>query len=184
MIKNLRSPYLFISTVFFATYLTGCGTHGSIKGYQYATIKSNLEKAVMCVIKNNSNIYRDTSLDYLGSSPALDHLGDNDSAGSYVSWDAGDNYYNDIKHYVTIEITSGQVVNSYTFRYYGGDKEWSTSTRSELFICYVNNKKSNDGFKRNGEITKTMAKEFTEIFEKEFVNKVDKELNLQHIDAE
>jgi hypothetical protein len=154
------------------------GTHGSIKGYQYPIIKDSLQKAIMSVIRANPNIYRDTSLDSLGSSPALDHSG---SGGDYSS---GENYYNDIKHYVTIKITSGQKINEYIFRYYGYDNDWNTSTTSKIFICYAHDKDGNGGTEGNGDLTKKKAKEFTEVFEKEFVDKVDKLLNLAHTDTE
>ena len=155
----------------------GAGTHGSIKGYQYSINKNSLQNAIMIVIHDNPNIYRDTSLDSLGSSPALDHS----DGGDYI---AGDNYYNEIKHYVTIKITSGQSMNEYTFRYYGSDEDWKTSSTSEIFICYAYDKNRNGGSEANGEVSKKMAKDFTDVFEKEFVDKVDKQLNLTHTDTE
>ena len=161
--------------LFLAFIFSACGTHGSIKGYQYPTKKENLQQAIMKVIKNNSNIKRDTSLDYLGSSPLLDH-GDN--------YSAGDNYYNDIKHYVTLTITSGQDINDYTFRYYGPDEDWETFNNSEIFICYAWDKNHKGGSEGDGGITRKMTKQFTAIFEKEFIDKVDQELGLTHIDAE
>jgi hypothetical protein len=174
MKKTLTYPF-FTLILFFAGCI-GAGTHGSIKGYQYSINKDSLQKAIMTVIQNNPNIYRDTSLDSLGSSPALDH----NDGGDYS---AGDNFYNDIKHYVTIKITSGQNVNEYIFRYYGPDEDWKTSPTSEIFICYAHDKNGNGGSQGNGGISKKMAKEFTEIFEKEFVDKVDKKLNLTHTDT-
>jgi len=167
-------------TYIMAFSLIGCmgaGTHGSIKGYQFATMKDSLQKAIMTVIKDNPGIYRDTTLDYLGSSPLLDHS----DAGDYS---AGENYYNDIKHYVTITISSGQIKNEYIFRYYGSDEEWKSNGSAEIFICYAHDKKGNGGSEGNGGVTKKMAKEFTEVFEKEFVDKIDKELNLKHEEVE
>src|ERR1700757_695182 len=38
---------------------------GSIQGYRYSTTKKKLENAVMAVIKNNPNIYRDTVKHYV-----------------------------------------------------------------------------------------------------------------------
>lgn len=130
----------------------------------------------MTVIKNNPNIYRDTSLDSLGSSPLLDH-----SDGTYS---AGENFYNNIKHYLTIRITSGHDVNEYIFRYYGPDEDWKTSPTSKIFICYAHDKNGNGGSEGNGGVSKKMAKEFTYVFEKEFVDKVDKQLNLTHTNTE
>jgi hypothetical protein len=175
MTKTLT--YLFSILIFLFIGCIGAGTHGSIKGYQYSVNKDSLQKAVMAVIQNNPNIYRDTSLDHLGSSPFLDHS----DGGDYS---AGENFYNDIKHYVTIKITSGQDVNEYTFRYYGADEDWKTSPTSELFICYAYDKNQNGGSEGNGGVSNKLAKKLTEVFEKEFVNKVDKQLNLTHIDTE
>ena len=175
MTKNFN--YLIFALTFLLVRCLGAGTHGSIKGYQYSINKDSLQKAIMTVIKNNPNIYRNTSFDSLGSSPALDHS----EGGDYS---AGDNYYNDIKHYVTIKITSGQNVNEYVFRYYGADENWKTSSTSEIFICYAHDKDGNGGSEGNGGVSRKMAKELTAIFEKEFVDKIDKELNLTHIDTE
>jgi hypothetical protein len=166
------------------TVATGCifgaGTHGSIKGYQYATKKDSLQKAIMAVIKNNPNIYRDTSLDYLGSSPLLDHS----DAGDYS---AGENYYNDIKHYVTITISSGHEKNEYTFRYYGDDEDWKTSYSSKIFICYAHDQNGKGGSEGGGGLEwyrSGLKKKFTDLFEKELISKVDKELNLPHAETE
>lgn len=169
--------YLFRILFFSLAGCIGAGTHGSIKGYQYAVNKDSLQKAVMTVIQNNANIYRDSSLDSLGSSPALDHS----DAGDYS---AGENFYNDVKHYVTIKITSGQNVNEYIFRYYGADEDWKTSPTSKIFICYVHDKNGNGGSEGNGGVKRKMAKQFTDLFEKEFVDKIDKQLNLKHVDTE
>ena len=130
----------------------------------------------MTVIKDNPNIYRDTSLDHLGSSPLLDH-----DDGNYA---AGENYYNDIKHYVTIKITSGQKINEYIFRYYGPDEDWKTSPTSKIFICYAHDKDGNGGSEGNGGISRKMKKEFTEVFEKEFIDKLDLQLSQTHLDSE
>ena len=159
--------------------LAGCmsaGTHGSIKSYRYTINKDSLQSAIMTIIKGNRNIYRDTSLDHLGTSPLLDHSDGKD-------YSAGDNFYNDIKHYVTIKITSGLSVNEYIFRYYGSAENWKNSSTSEIFICYAHDKNGNGGSEGDGGISKKMAKEFTEVFEKEFVNKIDKQLNLAHIET-
>jgi hypothetical protein len=169
--------YLVFILFFWVVGCIGAGTHGSIKGYQYSTSKDSLQKAIMTVILNNPNIYRDASLDSLGSSPALDHS----DGGDYS---AGENFYNDIKHYVTIKITSGQNVNDYVFRYYGYDEDWKTSLISKIFICYAHDKNGNGGSEGDGGVSEKMSKEFTDVFEKEFVDKVDKELNLTHIDTE
>jgi hypothetical protein len=175
MTKNLT--YLVFALTLLLTGCMTAGTHGSIKGYRYSVNKDSLQKAIMKVIKNNLNIYRDTSLDSLGSSPLLDH----NDGGDYS---AGENYYNDIKHYVTIKITSGQKINEYTFRYYGPDEEWKTAPSAKIFICYAHDKDGNGGSEGNGGVSNKMAKEFTEVFEKEFIDKVDNELGMSHLDTD
>jgi hypothetical protein len=170
-----RFSFLIVCVVFI---VTGCflsaGTHGSLKNYQYAIKKEDLQRAVMKVIKNNPNIYRDTSLDQLANVPT--------HTNSTSDQSGGDNYYNDIINYVTIKITSGQIVNEYTFRYYGDEEYWKTSGTSEIFICYAFDKNHKGGSEGNGGVTKEMLKGFTNIFEKEFISKVDHELNLSHTD--
>ena len=176
--KNILTLIWICCGLVLTVSICGCGTHGSLKGYRYAASKYDLEKAVMAVIKSNSNIYRDTTKDYSGSSPALDSIHSN------RDFSAGDNYYNDIKHYVTITITSGKIVNEYTFRYYGDDEEWANSFSAEIFICYAHDNKGRGGSEGNGGITRKMKKMFTEVFESEFVNKIDKELSLPHTETE
>jgi len=178
----LQNRFVIIVLICCGAILTGCfisaGTHGSIKGYQYATKKENLQRAVMAVIKSNSNIYRDTSLDHLGSSPLLSNQG---ASGDQS---AGDNYYNDIKNYVTIKITSGRDTNEYTFRYYGDDEDWKTSPNSELFICYAFDKDRKGGSEGDGKVTKEMAKQFTDVLEKEFIKKINEKLSLQYTEGD
>ena len=149
------------------------GTHGSLKEYTFSVNKDTLQKVVMKVIHSNPNIARDTSLDYLGSSPFLD-------SSECYNCPAGENYYNDIKHYVTITISSGLDTNEYTFRYYGDDKDWETSLSSEIFICYAYDKLRRGGSEGNGGVESKVLKQLTDVFESEFVNKINKELNLHH----
>ncbi len=156
----------------------GAGTHGSIKGYRYAVHKDTLQRAIMEILRHDPNIRRDTSLDYLGSSPLLD-------SGALGNFSANDNFYNDIKHYMTITVMSGSDTNEYTFRYYGPDEEWKTENSSAIFICYANDKSGNGGSEGNGGVTwrtPILKKKLTSVFEKEFVSKVDKLLKMNHTD--
>jgi hypothetical protein len=168
-----RSSFVIVLISLSSCFISA-GTHGSIKGYQYETSKGNLQKAVMAVIKSNPNIFRDTSLDHLGSSPLLD------SANSRGDYSAGDNYYNDIKHYVTIKITPSEGPYEYTFRYYGDDEDWKTSANSELFICYAYDQNHKGGHEGDKELTDERLKKLTAVFENEFVSKISKELTLQY----
>ena len=58
---NIIRP-ISISLIFILTYIiAGCGSAEPIKGYRYQTTKSNLEKALIKVIKSNPHIYLDTN---------------------------------------------------------------------------------------------------------------------------
>lgn len=180
MTRKRRLIFLAILT----TCLTGCflsgGTHGSIKSYIFSCRKDTLQNAIMNVIKNNPNIQRDTSLDYLGSSRLLDSIDCNNCP-------AGDNYYNDIKHYVTIKITSGREINEYTFRYYGPDNAWETAASSQIFICYAYDKDGNGGSEGNNGInqgTENLKKKLIDVFETELIEKVDQELKITHTEGD
>ncbi len=172
-----RQISLYLLTFLFTTILTGCfigaGTHGSLKGYQYATTKEKLDSAVMFVIKNNPNIYRDpTNSNYI-----IDQTnGKNDTIV--------DNYYNDGKSYVTIKIKTDKGQTEYTFRYYGGEEDWKIATTSEIFICYAYDELRKGGSEGNGGVDRKTLKHLTEVFERELVKNIDKRLNLAHIETE
>lgn len=180
MVVSTRILCLIALIMLLTSCLIGAGTHGSIKGYRYPCRKDALQKAILAVIKSNPNIIRDTTLDHLGSSPLLD------SPDCY-NCAAGENFYNDIKHYVTIRIKSGQGVNEYIFRYYGSDEEWKTLATSKIFICYAYDQNGNGGSEGNGGLDgrkKKLKKRLTDVFEKELVEKVDSSLNTIHMNED
>ncbi len=152
------------------------GTHGSIKGYRYPVTKLELENAVNKVIENDPNIQRDKS-DTTGKI----YYNYEGLKNQYYYID-GKSYYNDGKNYLTIKIKSGADEHQYILRYYGSEEHWKTSTSSEIFICYAYDKNGKGGsqgqnsFKFKGQL----KKELVNVFEREFVNKLDKELNLIH----
>jgi hypothetical protein len=159
--------------------LTGCGfgagTHGSIKGYQYPVTKSELEKAVMTVLQSKTKVYRDTIRNYM-----IDVTdGKNDTIEN--------NYYNDGKNYLTLHIKTLDNVVDYTIRYYGDSLTWANSRTSEIFICYIYDGKGNGGSEGNGKWGQTAGnkqKKMINLFETEFINKIDKELNKKHTDTD
>lgn len=169
------SHYLIFFLV--TTILTGCiigaGTHGSLKGYQYATTKEKLDSAVMSVIKNNPNIYRDTT----HSNYIIDQT--NGKKDTII-----DNYYNDGKSYLTIKIKTDKGQTEYTFRYYGGEEDWKTATTSEIFICYAYDESGKGGSEGNGGVDKKTLKHLTDVFERELVSNIDKQLNLTHFETD
>jgi hypothetical protein len=148
--------------LFLFIFLTSCGldigagTHGSIKAYKYPVTKSELEKAILKIVENDSTIHRD--------------------------YRAGQ--YNDTKNYLTMTIKSQDNEYEYTFRYLGDSLLWSNSQTSEIFICYIYDGQGNGGSAGNGkfELTdKKMQNDMINVFENSFVNKIDKELNQKHV---
>lgn len=170
-----------ILTVIIAISLTSCfigaGTHGSIKNYNYATTKDKLENAVNTVIKNNPNIHCDTTINKIS-------IKDINSGKSDTIID---NYYNDGKTYVTIKIKVADLENEYTFRYYGDEEYWKTSLTSGIFICYAYDKNGQGGSEGTGGVEWYkwgLRKKLTDLFEKEFVTKIDNELKIAHTETE
>jgi hypothetical protein len=167
-----RLPFIYGALLIFI--FSGCGGAGSIKGYRYATTKYNLQKAVMTVIKNSPNIYRDSTMD-----KTVDPSIETRYKDSNVDLAAGNNYYNDVINYVTITITDGQTKDEFTFRYYGDQEYWNSSPSSEIFIVYAFDKFRKGGSDGHGDLSTKMEKEFTDIFESQFVAKLNKELHLE-----
>jgi len=153
----------------------GAGTHGSIKGYQYPVTKTELEKAVMTILQNKTNVYRDTIRNYMVDVTN----GKNDTIEN--------NYYNDGKNYVTLHIKTSDGLNDYTFRYAGDSLDWANSRTSEIFICYIYDDKGNGGSEGNGkwgQTDGTTKKKMIDLFETEFINKIDKLLSKNHVDPQ
>lgn len=167
----------------FTLGVSGCiggGTHGSIKAYEYPCAKDRLEEAVMQVIRTTPGVSRDTSLDYLGSSPQLDHD---------TCWNcpAGANYYNDIKHYVSIGIAKDGEIWEYIFRYFGSAESWKSSANSYLSICYAHDGKGRGGSEGNGGVdwsTPILKRRLIAVFEEGFIAKVDSVLGMKHAEPD
>ena len=98
---------------------------------------------------------------------------------SSVDLAAGDNYYNDGINYVTITIKDSQIKDEFTFRYYGDQEYWKSSPSSEIFIVYAFDKDRKGGSDGHGDLSNKMEKEFTDIFESQFVAKINEELHLE-----
>jgi hypothetical protein len=176
---NILAPMKYKILIILIIVLKGCGfsggTHGSIKDYQYSVTKSELEKAVMAVLQTNSNVYRDTIRNYIidvtdGKSDTIEN-----------------NYYNDGTNYLTLHIKTLVDIMEYTIRYYADSMTWANSQTSEIFICYIYDGKGNGGSEGNGKWRQTSGskqKKMINLFETEFINKLDRELNQKHIVAD
>lgn len=170
----MKLKALIIFILFAGCSLPIPGGPGSIESYDYQTTKDKLEKTVMTVIKNNKNIYRDTTIHYMRITNT-----DNGKVDSTI-----DNYYNDGKNYFTIKIKLGEIENEYTFRFYGDEEYWRTSPKSEIFIVYAYDKNGRGGCESDGRIDKELKEKLLTIFESEFISKIDKELNLTHTESD
>jgi hypothetical protein len=177
--KYIIKPIVILWLLVLASSIIGCGSAEAIKGYRYPTTKDNLEKAVRKVIKNNPNIYLDSTT----TKRILDSI----NLENRNKWTAADsaNYYDHHNAYVRIKIKVGETENDYLFMYLGDKHYWESSTSSGILLSEVRDKYGkglSQGHNENGQFKSKMAKEFTTLFETELVNKIDKELNLKHID--
>lgn len=186
MKKRVNKSVVILSAYILTSLFAGCGSAEAIKGYGYPTTKSNLEKAVMKVIKSNPNIvletiqekvivrrYPDNINDTTTETINLSEFHGKDSAGVAA-------YY---KSLLKIKIKIGQIENYYLLRYLGDKHYWESSATSEIFISEVHDKYGNglsQGHNENGQFNSKMAKDFTDLFESEVVSKIDKELSLEH----
>lgn len=158
-------------------FLSGCiwfaNGHGSLKGYEYNVTKDKLEAAVNLVVETNPNIYRDT----IGIAiPTVRSGGEKDTIY--------DNSYNDGKSYLTIFITGTGFKNNYTFRYYGTEEHWNTSNTSEIFIVSAFDNQGNGGSEATGGVSRKLLKQFTDAFETELVDNIDKQLNTKRTEQD
>ena len=156
--------------------LWGCGSAESIKCYSYPTRKNNLEKAVMKVLNNNPNIRVDNTTQRQMDSVML---------ANRSHWTPTDsvNYYNGLNAWIDVKIKVGESENYYLFRYRGDKRDWETSKISAILISTGRDKNGNtlnQGQNEHGEFKSKLAKDLTDVFEEEIVNKIDKELHLQH----
>ena len=140
------------------------GGAGGIKAYQYPVTKFELEKAVDSLIKNNTNIQRDTVDNY------YTYVDSNKQERKIH-----DNYYNDGIGYLTLNIVGHGLAYQYIIRYYGDTSYWRTSANSEIFIVYANGYSA--GYSK---ISRKLKKEITGLFESEFIDKLDKQLGKAH----
>jgi hypothetical protein len=155
----------------------GAGTHGSLKGYKYKTTKDKLEVAVLTAIDANKNIERESqrdphNLNYV----TYDKTGKKDTVF--------DNYYNDGKKYLTLKIKTKKGQCEYIFHFYGGEEDWKISTTSKISISYAYDEQRRGGSEGNGDVDRAVLKYLTDVFERELVDHIDKQLNLTHIETD
>jgi hypothetical protein len=179
---------LTIVLLWLVILVTGCGDASAIKSYSYATRKVNLEKAVEKVLRSNPHITIDTAESPIIVRRNPDDINDTTTKVIRLAEFRGRRedsiaMAEDEKAVLKIWIKAGEMENYYRFRYLGTSSYWNNSSSSAIFISYARDKHGNSlsqGHNENGEFRSDLAKDFTSLFETEVVNKIDKELNLEH----
>jgi len=155
-----------LGLIFFLGYMFSAGTHGSIKGYEYAVSKENLEDAIKKVILENNSLYRSLQ-DTLDLNPNKE-------------------YYNN-GAYIRLYIIAPDTF-SYIFRFAGDEENWKNNLkRSEIFICYAYDHDGNGGSEGGGGVEWYrwgVKKKLIKTFEDNFVSKLDEQLAIKHLDRE
>lgn len=163
-------------------FLGIAGGAGSIKAYEYPVTKKELENAVNEVLKNGVYVYRDSNFYYYRSYDSTTQT-TTDSKDSTIGSKRMTQYYNDGDRYLGIFIKTAKGIFTYTIEYTGID--WETSKESEICIPYAWDEEHNGGdegrgcFKGKG----GLKKKLTDAFEKEFIDKVDKQLGKSHTES-
>jgi len=184
--KQITSAHFLWLLLILSSAIVGCGSSESIKSYRYQIPKDELEKAVFKVINNNPHINLDTM-----ERKVLVRRHPNDNSDTTTMMINVEDYTGkekaDLLHYYSsmtkIKIKDGQTENTYVFKYGGDAQNWKTSTSSTIFISEAHDNNGNSlsqGHNDQGQFKSKAAKAFTDLFETELVNKLDKELNLQH----
>lgn len=165
-----RTILLYVWSALLLASCIGAGTHGSIEAYEYSVSKSKLEEAVEKVIKESSNIRRDTVANYMV-----------DITGKEPDTIYSD-HYNDGKRYFTINIFTGSGENEFIFHFTGREEDWATDTISTISISYAFDENDRGGSEGNGGVTwykPFLKKKLVTVFEKEFLEKLNKELGVR-----
>jgi hypothetical protein len=168
--------------------VTGCGDASAIKSYSYPTRQVNLDKAVQKVLRSNPNITIDTTPIPIIVRRNPDDLNDTTTKVIRLSEFRGRredsvSMAEDEKAVLKIWIKAGGIENYYRFRYLGTASYWNSSSTSAIFISFARDKHGNSlsqGENEHGEFRSQLAKDLTSVFETEVVDKIDKELKLDH----
>lgn len=157
--KMLFAIFLGLLYLFSDACISG-GTHGSIKSYQYAISKSDLEQHIWSVIGQSKKICRDTLKEYDGSV----------------------NYYNDGTKYFTIHVFEKNVDYKFVVRYYGDSAYWDTSRQSEIFIAFAteNGKGGSAGHNDFTGENRKIKQRIIDVFEREFIDTLEKMIGNNH----
>ena len=171
LFKRNVNLYVLLSSLI-VMQMSSCltaGTHGSINSYKYPVKKIVLEEAVNNVISKNPNIQK---VDTAQKSFIVDITkGKNDTMRSVHN-----------PAYVDIRISGSTFLNSYTFQYVGSQDDWNRDTTSEISIAYAYDEEDNGGSEGNGDFPwykSSLKNRLISIFERQFIDKLDKELKVK-----
>jgi hypothetical protein len=177
-----------INLLFFSFMLsfTSCGDATAVKVYNYKTTKENLEKAVTKVVEGNPNIVLDTT-----RATVIVRRNPNDKNDtSTITINLSDFHGKDsaqvaafYKGQFKVSIKSGNSMSYFTLRYIGDEQSWKSSTTSAIFISEATDGLSNkisQGHNENGQFKSKPAQELAKMFERNVVDNVDKELQINH----
>lgn len=159
---------IVISLITFSL-LTGCGSAEAIEQYNYSTTKFKLEEAIMQVLRNNTNpnIIWDSAV-AVRKNRSFTEM-DTINASIYKG------------EFVWITIMNEGIQYMYTFRYLGDEQYWKTSDHSEIFISHVQNNLGLNLIQGEnvGDFSSQEAEKAKKLFEKEFISRLNKELNIK-----
>ncbi|RYE54913.1 MAG: hypothetical protein EOP48_11290 [Sphingobacteriales bacterium] len=170
-----RTGVIHLGVTLFLSSCIGAGTHGSIHCYEYPVTKYELQDAVEKVIKESTNILRDTTRNYMVD------VTDGKSDTIYS------NYYNDGKSYLTINIEQEKGYNNYIFRYSGDSAYWASSETSGIFIAYAFDENHRGGSEGNGGITwykPFLKQKLVTVFKRELIEKLNVELGVEPVETD
>ena len=179
MKNNIRVVLTFIVSGL-AILFTGCDSAEAIEQYSYSTTKVNLEKAVNNVLQNNRNpnVIWDTA-SYLVVRRFRDEY--KDKPWFTTAMDTiRPSKYNGGFYWITIK--EKNIKYNYGFTYLGGENEWATSSNSTICLDQLWNNKGLDlrQGENVGDFSSKEANAAKALFEKNFLNNLDKEVNLKH----
>ena|SRR5215217_3213783 len=173
-------PKYLISIFLVLFFLSSCemisAGHGGFTTYSFDTNKRNLESAILKVIANDSNFFREpeASQEYKDIYKEITAERNKELKDGYVDTNYVD-YYNDGKNYITIRIKDKDY--KFTFRFIGDDESWEKASNSQFYLVYLHDQYNKGGGYKD-KLEPKFIKQLTDVFELEFLNKVSKEMNI------
>jgi hypothetical protein len=178
--KNIIGAILVLIFFVLSSFLSGCGSAEAVEIYTFSTSISNLRKAVDKVLNNNSNPnviwdtasyllirrFRDGDKDKSWYTSAIDTIRPSKYRGQYF-W---------------ITIKEKDIDYNYSFAGFQSNSNDTLTSNSGIMLMSLWNNKGLD--LRQGENVRDFSshdgKLAKNLFEKEFIDNIDKELKLKH----